>query len=58
MSESPEGTAAQRVESPREQLEREAARTLGEEYRALIARADERVRAEPVFRRVEAREPV
>ena len=54
MSESLEGMAPQRVESAREQHEREAARAIAAEYRALLSRADDRMRAEPVFRRVES----
>ena len=56
MSESLEGMTVQRVESAREQHEREAARVIAEKYRALVVRADERLRAEPIFRRVELRE--
>ena len=56
MGESPEGMAPQRVESVREQHEREAMHAVAEAYRAIVERADKRVRAEPIFRRVEVRE--
>jgi len=58
MRESIEDAPVQRVESARERAEREATRALAEEYRALLARADERVRAESVFRRVEMHAPM
>lgn len=47
-----EGTSEQPVESVREQHERAAARAIAEEFHALSARADERVRSDPVYQRV------
>jgi hypothetical protein len=53
MSESLEIGESQRAESTRERYEREAMRAIAAEYGAIVERADELLRAEPVFRRNE-----